>query len=266
MPRWYPFLSFLIQATCFSVAIGLVHTGVVSSRPAFSGQFSSGSHRKGTVGVNLRPTNYDDLAPIGVLAFQSAAPMSISRALGLNHMPTIVLTTTYHDLAANLWGLRESTRSSSGCYDLLFRGPGKQRLRLLSILALAGGSALAGGLLLTTPNLEVPLIVCGTIRLAIGLGCLLSPSKKGSNDQVQSMTGGPTEYSGPSSPDSIVLAPNIAYRDRYRELKIERRFSAAAVQELTDIQGKFDLFKRYVMFCQKYEQGRPLLPTHEKDQ
>ena len=134
MPRWYPSLSFSIQAACFSVVIGLVHTGHVSSRPAMSGQFSSGSHRKGKVGVDLRLTNYDDLAPIGVLAFQSAAPMSISRALGLNQMPTIVLTTTYHDLAANLWGLRESTRTSSCCYDLLFRSPGKQRLRLLSIL------------------------------------------------------------------------------------------------------------------------------------
>ena len=266
MPRWYPSLSFLMQAACFSLAIGLVHAGIVSSRPAMSGQFSSGSHRKGTVGVDLRLTNYVDLVPIGLLAFQSAAPMSLSRVLLLNHMPTIVLTTTYHDLAANIWGLRESTRSSSGCYDLLFRGPGKQRLRLLSILAMAGGSALGGGLLLTTPNLEVPLIVCGMIRLAIGIGCLLLPSKKRSSDQVQSMPGSQQEQSGPSSLNSIVLASNTAHRGPHWELKMERRFSAGSVQEFTDIQGKFDLFKRYTMFWQKYEQRRPLLPTHEKDQ
>lgn len=42
-----------------------------------------------------------DLVPIGLLSFQAAGKVVASRVLGLNSLPTVVLTTLYNDLASD---------------------------------------------------------------------------------------------------------------------------------------------------------------------
>lgn len=50
--------------------------------------------------ISRRADNYLDLLPIGLLAFQAAGQVTLSRMLFHSDLPTIVISTLYHDFVA----------------------------------------------------------------------------------------------------------------------------------------------------------------------
>jgi len=135
-------LSFLIQTMLIIVAAALVTAGVVSNQPFVIGQFSSGSHTTGEIDPDHR--NYMDLLPIVVLAFEAAGQVCLSRVLSLIELPTIVLSTLYHDFTGDLLGTRQLWRQSKGVKDFVFVQSRRQNKRAFAIIALFFGGLVGG--------------------------------------------------------------------------------------------------------------------------
>jgi uncharacterized membrane protein YoaK (UPF0700 family) len=134
-------ISFVVQTILILVAAALTTTDLVSTRPAISGSFSSGS---GSATIPMQ-TNYLDLLPISLLAFEAAGQVCLSRVLEVNELPTIVLSTLYHDFTADLYGIRAGWRESGGSLRGFFlRGQRRQGRRLASIVALFLGGIVGG--------------------------------------------------------------------------------------------------------------------------
>lgn len=98
-------LSFAIQTILIIISATLVTVGVVSNLPFRSGQFSSGSERQSDGNydnITHGYMNWADLAPIALLAFQASGQAALSRLLGINELPTIVLSTIYYDFMAEV--------------------------------------------------------------------------------------------------------------------------------------------------------------------
>jgi hypothetical protein len=85
-------------------------------------------------------TNYLDLVPIAMLAFQAAGQCCLSRVLALIELPTIVLSTLFHDFIADLYGIREAWRRSASISHFIFVEYRRQEKRLASIIALFVGA------------------------------------------------------------------------------------------------------------------------------
>ena len=81
-----------MQAICILIAAVLVRTNVV---PTIS-YAKQGDNQ---------PVNFKELLPLAFLAFQSGGQMIASRTIGINEIPTTVLTSVYCDLANDrrLW-------------------------------------------------------------------------------------------------------------------------------------------------------------------
>ena len=158
-------LSFLIQTTLIFIAAALVSSGVVSNRPFVIGQFSSGSHLTGEVDIAHR--NFMDLIPIVILSFEAAGQVCLSRVLSVIELPTIVLSTLYHDWTADLWGTRQLWRQSSGVKDFVFVQGRRQNKRLASILALFLGGVVGGEMYKTKPQMAGALFLAGALKLAM---------------------------------------------------------------------------------------------------
>ena len=77
--------SFLIQAVFVLVSAALVETGTID----------------GEVNVSVRTIKWLEEIPIAMLSFQSAGQMVTSRILGLNEIPTVVLTSVFCDFASD---------------------------------------------------------------------------------------------------------------------------------------------------------------------
>lgn len=135
-------LSFLVQASLIATAAALITAGLVSNRPFEIGQFSSGSDTTGDVDRSHR--NYADFLPIIILAFEAAGQVCLSRVLSLVELPTIVLSTLFHDWTGDLLGTKQLWRQSSGIQDFIMIQGRRQNKRLLAIIALFVG-ALSGG-------------------------------------------------------------------------------------------------------------------------
>lgn len=133
-------ISFMIQTSFILIAAILVQLGLVSNRPFVSGAFSSGSH---TTPPSLKP-HYRDLVAISLLAFEAAGQVCLSRVLSLIELPTIVLSTLYHDFTADLYGTRQLWKQSTSVKDFILDKARRQEKRFLSIAALFCG-ALVGG-------------------------------------------------------------------------------------------------------------------------
>lgn len=56
--------------------------------------------------------NYLDLLPIGLLAFQASGQVTLSRVLSHSDLPTIVISTLYHDFVAGLLHLPSDLKES----------------------------------------------------------------------------------------------------------------------------------------------------------
>ena len=134
-------LSFFVQALLVLIAAILANRGLVSNRPAVSGSFSSGSQRSATINTS---TNYADLAPIALLAFEAAGQVCLSRVLEAIELPTTVLSTLYHDFTADLYGIAEAWRTSGSIHNFFLEGQRRQARRAASILALFIGGIVGG--------------------------------------------------------------------------------------------------------------------------
>lgn len=167
--RWIFSLSFAIQALFIIIAAVLVTLDLVSDLPFISGVFSSGSDREQrkqpTIQTNL---NYLDLCPIALLAFGSAGQVTLSRTLGLIELPTIVLSTLFHDFTADLYNLRRSWTESSSLADFVFNRQRRQEKRLFSIIALFVGGVVGGEMY------KSPVGMAGALWLAAGFKLCLS--------------------------------------------------------------------------------------------
>ena len=91
--RWVLAASFILQAVMIAVAAHLVARGHASGSPA---------KKPSIFGLPSDPGfPWMDLVPIGLLSFQAAGKITLSRALQYNGLPVVVLTTIYHDLVTN---------------------------------------------------------------------------------------------------------------------------------------------------------------------
>jgi uncharacterized membrane protein YoaK (UPF0700 family) len=154
--------SFAIQTLLILIAATLVDLGIVSNRPAVSGSFSSGS-----APIDTR-TNYLDLLPISLLAFQAAGQVCLSRVLEVNELPTIVLSTLYHDFTADLYRVAEAWQASGGSIRGVFcEGQRRQGRRAASVVALFLGGIVGGEMFKSAAGMS------GSLFFAAGIkGCV----------------------------------------------------------------------------------------------
>ena len=132
--------SFLFQALLCLISGGLVASDVV---PNDAG--------------NQLPNNYIVLLPLGLLSFQSAGQIVMSRMLAYNELPTVVLTSTYCDLMFD---------------PMLFTAPitqnPKRNRRFISAVTLVLG-AMLGGFLTKGGNIEMPLWIAGSTKIVLAI-------------------------------------------------------------------------------------------------
>lgn len=130
-------ISIALQAVlCFVSAI-LSTTGIVPPKAS-----------------TLVPHNCIVLLPLVLLAMQSGGQCVLSRFLGYNELPTVVLTSGYCDLAMDpnvFGGLTENS---------------KRNRRLASIFMVITG-AILGGFLTTGGNIELALWIVGGIKMGM---------------------------------------------------------------------------------------------------
>ena len=126
--------------------------------PFIAGRFSSG-----TKGTEYGPPNYLDLVPVAVLAFEAAGQVCLSRVLSLIELPTIVLSTLYHDFTADLYGTREAWRKRTSIKDFFLNQWRRQEKRLMSIIALFLGAIIGGEMY------KSPAGMAGALWFAAGL-------------------------------------------------------------------------------------------------
>ncbi|RMD40779.1 hypothetical protein DV735_g4322, partial [Chaetothyriales sp. CBS 134920] len=151
--------SFLVQTAMVVIAAVLVSLGLVSSRPFVAGEFSSGSYR----GVLLAGVNYLDLCPIALLAFQSAGQVCLSRVLSVIELPSIVLSTLFHDFTADLYEVREAWRKSSSVQDFITVHWRRQEKRLAALVLFLVGAIVGGEMYRSAAGMV------GALWLAAGL-------------------------------------------------------------------------------------------------
>jgi Protein of unknown function (DUF1275) len=131
-------LSFLFQATLCFAAIACVLTGLVPN--------NAGS---------LLPDNCIVLFPLALLSFQSAGQIVMSRMLGYNEIPTVVLTSTYTDLFMDPKLLTAPLTTNS-----------KRNRRAVSAVALLLGATL-GGFLTEGGSIVDPLWITAALKIVL---------------------------------------------------------------------------------------------------
>lgn len=145
-------LSFFLQSTLIIVAAAIVQGGAIN----------------GTVpqpATSTSTVRWNELAPIALLSFQSAAQIVSSRTLGLSEVPTVVVTSLLCDLMSD---------------TQLFAPPlaNLKRNRRLAAFILTLVGAIAGGWISKgTGGVESALWVVAGIKLIITLAWLLWKQK-----------------------------------------------------------------------------------------
>ena len=166
--RWIFFISFVIQTLLVVIAALLVSLDEVSNIPFIAGKFSSG-----TAGQEFGPPNYLDLCPIAMLAFEAAGQVCLSRVLSVIELPTIVLSTIYHDFTADLFGTKEAWRKSSSFADFVLVQWKRQEKRFASIVALFIGALVGCEMYKSTAGMSGALWMAAGLKGAISLTFLI---------------------------------------------------------------------------------------------
>ncbi len=175
--RLHLILSFFIQ-TCFVViSASLVSTHTVSNKPFSPGSFSSGSQK-----VSPSMVNFLDLCPIAFLSFQAAGQVTLSRLLGIIELPTIVLSTLYHDTSADLYTLRDSWRKSSSMWEFFVVHEKRQERRAACIVALFLGAIIGGFMYKSAVGMGGALWLAAGLKLAVVVGWFFWREAKDSAD------------------------------------------------------------------------------------
>jgi hypothetical protein len=142
--------SFVLQAILIFVAAAIVQRHVVPS-PA-------GYHE-----VDPADARFIELLPIGFLAFQSGGQIVASRILGLDEVPTIVLTSLFCDLVSDPHMLAK--------YNV------KRNRRVASAITLFVGGIIGGWLSRSNAGMSAALWLAGAVKVVIALSWLLWKAK-----------------------------------------------------------------------------------------
>ena len=97
-----------------------------------------------------------ELVPIGLLAFQSGGQIVTSRLLGLNEVPTTVLTSLYCDLVSDP--------------HLLARENVKRNRRIASVATLLLGGIIGGWASRGKVGMSTALWLAGAVKVVIAVG------------------------------------------------------------------------------------------------
>lgn len=156
--------------------------GHVSNRPFRAGQFSSGRQMAGVSNYNSTAEGdliWADLAPIALLSFQASGQAALSRALAINELPTIVLSTVYYDLMAELTEILPHKEGSSfwekSKRELLENE--KRNRRSGAIVGLFLGGLVGGFLFRSSVGMDGALWLAGGIKLGVVVSWLIWPAE-----------------------------------------------------------------------------------------
>lgn len=175
-------VSFSIQVVLIIIAAALVTVGVVSNLPFQAGQFSSGSrrHTDGEYDTITRGSlNWADLAPIALLAFQASGQAALSRVLGINELPTIVLSTIYYDFMAEVTEILPYDPACSRWQRIkreALRNEKRNR-RFGSICGLFLGGLAGGVMFRSTVGMCGALWLAAALKLGIVIAWLIWPAQ-----------------------------------------------------------------------------------------
>ena len=172
--RWVFALSFLLQALLITIAALLVTLDLVSNLPYISGVFSSGSKAQAAEQPTIREKlNYLDLVPIALLSFSAAGQVTLSRTLALIELPTIVLSTLFHDFTADLYTLRHSYQQASSVKDFFWNAQRRQAKRLFAIILLFVGGIVGGEMYKSSVGMAGALWLAAGLKVAITVAFLV---------------------------------------------------------------------------------------------
>lgn len=172
-------MSFLVQSLLILTAASLVSTGVVSTQPFVMGQFSSGTS---SFEADEDHRNYRDFIPIFLLAFEASGQVCLSRVLAVIELPTIVLSTLYHDWTADLLCTRNLWRQSATVKDFVFVQGRRQHKRLACIIALFMGGVVGGEMYKSSAGMAGALWFAVALKGCMATAFALWPKQKEEND------------------------------------------------------------------------------------
>lgn len=142
IPRGSLVLGFFLQAVLILVAAALVQAGAVNQRQNGDGA-----------------TDWREVAPIALLSFQAAGQIVASRVLGVNEVPTVVVTSLLCDLV-------------SDPKLAVLRGNRKRDNRVAGFVLTLVGSIIGGWMLKGTGQVQPVLWLVFGIKFVITLGWL----------------------------------------------------------------------------------------------
>lgn len=136
-------LGFFIQAACVCVSAALAEAGAVNQRQV------EGEH-----------TDWREIAPIALLSFQAAGQIVASRVLGVNEIPTVVITSLMCDLMSDPRLLARP----------VFTGNRKRNNRVGGFVLTLVGSIIGGWMLKATRQVQPVLWLVFAIKFVISIG------------------------------------------------------------------------------------------------
>lgn len=167
-------ISFLLQTLLIIVAAALITTNVVSNQSFQPGVFSSGNALETDTDAN-----YHDLIPVALLAFHAAGPVCLSRNLNVIELPTIVISTLFHDFSADLLGTRQSWKQANqDLWTFLTKTNLRQEKRLFGILAFFFGAFVGGEMYRSPARMAGAIWLAAGLKGGVFLALLLWPKEK----------------------------------------------------------------------------------------
>ncbi|KAG6364243.1 hypothetical protein INS49_005842 [Diaporthe citri] len=136
-------LGFFIQAACVCASAALAEAGAVNQRQV------EGEH-----------TDWREIAPIALLSFQAAGQIVASRVLGVNEIPTVVITSLMCDLMSDPRLLARP----------VFTGNRKRNNRVGGFVLTLVGSIIGGWMLKATRQVQPVLWLVFAIKFVISIG------------------------------------------------------------------------------------------------
>lgn len=138
-------LAFLVQTILVMIAAAVIQAGAVNEAQSDDGS-----------------TDWREIAPIALLSFQAAGQIVASRVLGVNEVPTVVITSLLCDLMSDP---KLAVRP-------IFRGNRKRNNRVAGFVLTLVGSIIGGWMLKGTQQVQPVLWLVFGIKFVITLGWL----------------------------------------------------------------------------------------------
>ncbi|KAK2604088.1 hypothetical protein N8I77_007046 [Diaporthe amygdali] len=150
-------LGFFIQAACVCIAAALAEAGAVNQRQEES-----------------QRTDWREMAPIVLLSFQAAGQIVASRVLGVNEIPTVVITSLMCDLMSDPKLLTMP----------VLTGNRKRNNRIGGFVLTLVGSIIGGWMLKATKQVQPVLWLVFAIKFVISIGWIVWKGQDTKEDVV----------------------------------------------------------------------------------